>query len=129
MEPDGAWQADARLSETTHRTQNDAFALAMYRNAEIQDRKVVDVVARIAEARGVPRAHVALAWLLAKPGITAPIVGATKPEHLATAIGALDFALTQDEIAALEAPYVPHLVDGIVPPLPDHPPTISSPRH
>lgn len=116
-------------SETTRRTQNDAFALQMYRNAEIQDRKVVDVVARIAEAHHVPRAHVALAWLLTKPAITAPIIGATKPEHLATAIAALDFSLTQDEIAALEAPYVPHPVDGIVPPLPEHPPTISVPRN
>lgn len=114
-------------SETTRRTQNDAFALQMYRNAEIQDQKVVDVVARIAEAHHVPRAYVALAWLLTKPAITAPIIGATKPEHLATAIGALDFSLTQDEIAALEAPYVPHPVDGIVPPLPEHPPTISVP--
>ncbi|WP_175924706.1 aldo/keto reductase, partial [Burkholderia latens] len=60
-------------SETTRRTQNDAFALQMYRNAEIQDQKVVDVVARIAEAHHVPRAHVALAWLLTKPAITAPI--------------------------------------------------------
>jgi aryl-alcohol dehydrogenase-like predicted oxidoreductase len=116
-------------SETTRRTQNDAFALQMYRNTEIQDRHVVDVVARIAEARHVPRAHVALAWLLSKPAITAPIIGATKPEHLATAIGALDFSLTPDEIAALEAPYVPHPVDGIVPPLPEDPPTISSPRN
>ncbi|MBB3261924.1 aryl-alcohol dehydrogenase-like predicted oxidoreductase [Paraburkholderia bannensis] len=115
-------------SETTSRTQNDAFALKMYQNAESQDQRVVEVVARIAENRQVPRAYVALAWLLSKPGITAPIVGATKPEHLATAISALDFSLTEVEIAALEEPYVPHPVDGIVPPLPEQPPTITPPR-
>ncbi|MCM3578822.1 aldo/keto reductase, partial [Micrococcus luteus] len=81
-------------SESTHRTKNDAFAIQMYLNTEAQDRKVIDVVARLADDHGVPRAHVALAWLLAKPGVTAPIIGATKPEHLATAIRALDFSLT-----------------------------------
>ncbi|WP_179403698.1 aldo/keto reductase [Burkholderia guangdongensis] len=115
-------------SESTHRARNDAFALQMYLNTEEQDRKVIEVVARIANERGVPRAHVALAWLLAKPAVTAPIVGATKTEHLATAIAALDFSLTSDEIAALEAQYVPHPVDGIVPPLPIEPPAITLPR-
>ncbi|HIE4193680.1 MULTISPECIES: aldo/keto reductase [Burkholderia] len=116
-------------SESTHRTKNDAFAIQMYLNTEAQDRKVIDVVARLADDHGVPRAHVALAWLLAKPGVTAPIIGATKPEHLATAIRALDFSLTGDEINALEAPYIPHPVDGIVPPLPDGPPTLTLPRN
>ena len=116
-------------SESTHRTKNDAFAIQMYLNTEAQDRKVIDVVARLADNHGVPRAHVALAWLLAKPGVTAPIIGATKPEHLATAIRALDFSLTDDEINALEAPYIPHPVDGIVPPLPDGPSTLTPPRN
>jgi aryl-alcohol dehydrogenase-like predicted oxidoreductase len=101
----------------------------MYLNAEEQDRKVIDVVVRLADNHGVPRAHVALAWLLAKPGVTAPIIGATKPEHLATAIRALDFSLSDDEINALEAPYIPHPVDGIVPPLPDGPATLTPPRN
>ncbi|RKR45234.1 aldo/keto reductase [Paraburkholderia sp. BL17N1] len=114
-------------SESTNRTENDAFALQMYLNTEAQDRKVIDAVTRLSENHGVPRAHVALAWLLAKPGVSAPIVGATKPEHLATAIRALGFSLTDDEINALEAPYVPHPVDGIVPPLPGDLPTLTPP--
>jgi aryl-alcohol dehydrogenase-like predicted oxidoreductase len=101
----------------------------MYLNAEEQDRKVVEVVARIAENHGVPRAHVALAWLLAKPAVTAPIIGATKLAHLATAIDALAFSLSDEEIAALEAPYVPHPVDGVVPPLSDEPLTLTPPRN
>jgi aryl-alcohol dehydrogenase-like predicted oxidoreductase len=60
----------------------------------------------------VPRAQVALAWLLQKPGITAPIVGASKPHHLEDAVAALSLGLTPDEIAALEAPYTPHPVVG-----------------
>ncbi|MGF6873008.1 aldo/keto reductase [Paraburkholderia sp. MM5477-R1] len=116
-------------SESSNRTQNDAFARQMYLNAEEQDRKVVEVVARIAENHGVPRAHVALAWLLAKPAVTAPIIGATKLAHLATAIDALDFSLSVEEIAVLEAPYVPHPVDGVVPPLSAEPLTITPPRN
>ncbi|MFN8624486.1 MAG: aldo/keto reductase [Candidatus Binatia bacterium] len=115
-------------SATTCRTENDAIALRMYQNAENQDRKVVEIVARIADEHHVPRALVALAWLLARPGITAPIVGATKPAHLATAIAALDFSLTEDESAALEAAYVPHPVAGIAAPLPEQPPTMTPPR-
>ena len=66
----------------------------------------------VAEARGVPRAQVALAWLLPKPGITAPIIGAAKPQHLDDAVAALSLKLTAEEIAALEGPYVPHAVVG-----------------
>ena len=66
----------------------------------------------MAEARGVAMAQVALAWLLHKPGITAPIVGATKVEHLDDAVAALAMKLTPEETAALEAPYVPHAVVG-----------------
>ena len=65
---------------------------------------------KVAEARGVPRAQVALAWVLQKQGITAPIVGASKPHHLTDAVAALSLGLTTEEIAALEAPYVPHHV-------------------
>jgi 1-deoxyxylulose-5-phosphate synthase len=74
-----------------------------------QDAPVVDAVQQIAQARGVPMAQVALAWVLHHPVVTAPIVGATKPHHLADAVGALDLTLTDDEMAALEAPYQPHL--------------------
>ena len=84
----------------------------MYARTEEDDRKVVDRLGEIAEKRGVPRAQVALAWLLSKPVVTAPIVGATKPHHLADAVAALSVKLTQDEITALEAPYTPHPVLG-----------------
>jgi diketogulonate reductase-like aldo/keto reductase len=67
----------------------------------------------IASDRGVPRAQVALAWLVGKPGITAPIVGATKPNHLKDAVAALDLALTNDEVKRLEESYVPHPVVGL----------------
>lgn len=68
----------------------------------------------IASARGLPRAQIALAWLLAKPGVTAPIVGATKPEHLSDAVAALEVKLTPEEIARLEEPYFPHAVAGFI---------------
>lgn len=114
-------------SVTSRRTQNDAFALKMYENAALLDKPVIDVVARIAEKHDVPRAHVAIAWLLSKTVITAPIIGATKPEHLSTAISALDFSLSDAEITELEALYLPHPVDGIIPPLPDTPPSLTPP--
>jgi aryl-alcohol dehydrogenase-like predicted oxidoreductase len=114
--------------ENTDRSQNDPFGKSIYQATESHDRKVAAAVARIAEARGLPRAQVALAWLLAKPGITAPIVGATKPRHLEDAIAALDVALSADEIAALEADYVPHPVTGIVLPIGTEPPVLSSVR-
>lgn len=88
---------------------------------------MIDVVASIAEKHSVPRAHVAIAWLLSKSVITAPIIGATKPEHLSTAISALDFSLSDAEITELEARYLPHPVDGIIPPLPDTPPSLTPP--
>ncbi len=109
----------------TNRSQQDAFARRMYAATEQQDRAVVEAVRGIAEESGIPRAQVALAWMLTKPAITAPIVGATKPGHLADAIAALDVRLTDAQIAALEAPYVPHAVSGMVPPLPAEPPTLS----
>jgi aryl-alcohol dehydrogenase-like predicted oxidoreductase len=76
------------------------------------DRKVVERVAEVAEQRGVPRAQVALAWVAQRPGVTAPIVGASKPHHLDDAVAALELKLTPEEIAALEEPYVPHPVVG-----------------
>jgi aryl-alcohol dehydrogenase-like predicted oxidoreductase len=72
------------------------------------DEPVVDAVQQVAEARGVTMARVALAWVLANPGVSAPIVGATKDHHLPDAVAALDLTLTPDEIQALEAPYTPH---------------------
>ena len=72
------------------------------------DEPVVNAVQRIAQARGVSMAQVALAWVLASPVVSAAIVGATKPQHLPDSITALDLHLTDDEIHALEAPYTPH---------------------
>ena len=69
-------------------------------------------VAELAEQHGVPRVHIALAWLLQKQPVTAPIIGATKITHLDDAVGALSVQLTPDEVASLEAPYVPHPIVG-----------------
>jgi len=97
---------------STARTESDTFGKTLYTASEEADRQIVAAVARIAEARGVPRAQVALAWLLQKPGIDAPIVGASKPQHLEDAVAALELQLSEEEISALEAPYVPHPVVG-----------------
>jgi 1-deoxyxylulose-5-phosphate synthase len=95
--------------EVTNRSEKDEFGRSLYGAA---DRPVVDAVGQVADQRGIPRAQVALAWLLAKPGITAPIVGATKPHHLDDAVAALDVDLTDDEIELLEKPYQPHTIAG-----------------
>jgi aryl-alcohol dehydrogenase-like predicted oxidoreductase len=84
----------------------------MYAQTEEADRKVVDRLVQVAAARGVSLAQVALAWLLSKASVTAPIVGATKPHHLEDAAAALSLHLTHEEIASLEEPYVPHPVLG-----------------
>jgi aryl-alcohol dehydrogenase-like predicted oxidoreductase len=97
---------------TSMRTETDEAFGRLFANSEDADRKVVDRVAQVAAARGIPRAQVALAWLLAKPVITAPIVGATKLEHLEDALASIAVKLSKDEIAALEEPYVPHAVVG-----------------
>lgn len=99
-------------SETTKRLETDKFGNAMYARTEEDDRKVVERVEEIAGKRGVPMAQVALAWLLSKPVVTAPIVGASKPHHLQDAVAALSIHLTPEEIAALEEPYRPHPVLG-----------------
>ena len=99
----------ARRSATTTRSRSDSFADRLYADA---DDAVVDAVADVAKARGLPLAQVALAWMLHKDAVTAPIVGATKPGHIEDAVAAVDVELTDEEIAALEAPYVPHPVLG-----------------
>lgn len=100
--------------ETTERLETDRFGKLLYARTEASDREVVEVVAQIAAARGVPMAHVALAWVLAQPGITSPIVGVTKLAQLDDAIAAIELRLTADELTALAAPYVPHPVSGHV---------------
>ena len=96
----------------TERSGSDAFGRTLFSQAEEADRRIVEAVARIAAERGVSRAQVALAWVLAQPAVTAPIVGATKPEHLEDAIAAEGLELTDDELTALEAAYVPHTPTG-----------------
>jgi aryl-alcohol dehydrogenase-like predicted oxidoreductase len=98
--------------EKTERSETDKFGKSIFRNTADTDRKVVETVAAIAEERGVPRAQVALAWVMAKPEVSAPIVGASKPGHLDDAVAALDLILSDDEIARLEEPYIPHAIVG-----------------
>lgn len=103
----------ARLwTEVTRRQEMDQFGKTLYTVMEEADRRVVAQVEEVARERGVPMAQVALAWVLQRETVTAPIVGATKLKHLDDAIGALELALTADEIRRLEEPYVPHPVLG-----------------
>ena len=99
---------------TSMRTETDEAFVRLFAKTEEADKKVVDRVAEVAAARGIPRAQVALAWLLAKPVITAPIVGATKLHHLDDALASMNVKLSAAEISALEEPYVPHQVVGFV---------------
>ncbi len=96
----------------TPRAGLDQYQKTLYAATEEADRKVVDAVGRIAAARQAPHAQVALAWLLTKPVIAAPIIGATALRHLDDAVAALSLKLTGEEIAALEAPYIPHALAG-----------------
>jgi aryl-alcohol dehydrogenase-like predicted oxidoreductase len=94
----------------TARAETDGFADYLYKPDV--DFDVIDRLAEVAAERGDPPAQVALAWLLHKPGVTAPIVGATKPAHLEDALGAEQLSLSDEEISRLEEPYVPHAVAG-----------------
>jgi aryl-alcohol dehydrogenase-like predicted oxidoreductase len=94
----------------TVRAGTDPFGDSLY-TPEV-DFDVVDRVVELSSARGVPAAQVALAWLLHRPGVTAPIVGATRPQHVEDALAAEQLPLDADEIARLEEPYVPHAVSG-----------------
>ena len=98
--------------DVSERSKTDAFGSTLYTQAVDADRKIVEEVARIAKARGVPRAQVALAWVAQKHGVTAPIIGASKPQHLTDAVAALSLRLSDEEVKALEAPYVPHRIAG-----------------
>ncbi len=98
-------------SQTT-RTQTDEFGNTLYAASVAADRAVVEQVANIAAARGIPKAQVALAWITQKSPVTAPIVGASKPQHLEDAVAALTIKLEPAEVTQLEAPYVPHAVSG-----------------
>ncbi|MDR5727678.1 MAG: aldo/keto reductase [Terriglobia bacterium] len=99
-------------SEHTKRYDTDKFGTSMYSQTEDADHRVVDRLGEVAEKRGVSRAQLALAWLLSKPTVNSPIVGATKPYHLQDAVAALSIRLTPEEISSLEEPYSPHPVLG-----------------
>src|SRR5438477_4277617 len=101
----------ARACETqpsTVRGQTDEYAKKLYSGTEEADSPIVDRVGEIAKARSIPRAEIALAWLLHNPAVTAPIVGATKSHHLEEAVAAVDVKLSDAEIEALEERYVTH---------------------
>ena len=98
--------------QSTERAGSDEFGKTLYKKTEDSDKIVVDRVGEIAAAKGVTRAQVALAWMLSKPFVTSPIIGATKQHHLDDAAGALSVKLTAEEIHRLEEPYVPHPISG-----------------
>ena len=98
--------------DATSRAKTDEFGGTLYRAMEDADRGVVEKVMEVSAARGIPSAQVALTWMLSKSYLTAPIVGATKPQHLDDAIAAVGVRLSTDEIAALESAYVPHPIAG-----------------
>lgn len=100
--------------ERTERIESDAYGKSLYAATADADRAVIEAVAQVAERRGVPRAQVALAWVLSKSVVSAPIIGASKPQHIDDAVAALSLTLTDEEIALLETPYVPHRVVGFV---------------
>jgi aryl-alcohol dehydrogenase (NADP+) len=95
----------------TDRSRTDEFGKTLY-DTSASDRVIVERVAKVAAERGVPRAQIALAWMLGKGVITAPIIGATKPHHIDDAVAAVDLHLSDDEVNALEEPYTPHPVAG-----------------
>jgi aryl-alcohol dehydrogenase-like predicted oxidoreductase len=103
----GSRRRDGR--RRTARSGSDLLADSMYEDADFD---VVDVVREVADERGLPPAQLALAWLLGRPGVSAPIVGASKVGHLDDAIAAVDVSLSEEEAARLEAPYRPHRIIG-----------------
>lgn len=98
--------------QTSERQDKDVFGSTLYNATEDADRAIVAAVKKVADARGVPRAQVALAWVAQRRGITAPIVGASKPHHLDDAVAAIDLKLTDEEMEALEEAYIPHPIAG-----------------
>jgi len=97
---------------TTTRDRTDKFSQMLYSHTRDADKAVVDTVEAVSEKLGAPMSQVALAWLAQKPGVTAPIIGVTKPKHLDDALAALALKLDDETVKALEAPYVPHPVLG-----------------
>ncbi len=98
---------------TTQRSESDVVGKALYARTQENDRQIVDAVEELAEKRGLPMAQIALAWVLQKPEVTSPIIGATKPKHISDAVAALDVTLSEEEVRSIETPYQPHPVMGI----------------
>ena len=98
--------------ESTARSETDEFGRTLYRQHDTGDRRIADAVRDVADARGVPRAQVALAWVRQQEAVTAPIVGATMAQHLADAIASVDLVLADDELELLTAPYLPRDAEG-----------------
>lgn len=105
--PLGRGRLSRPWGETTARAEKDPYQSMLYAGTEAADCEIVGAVQQIAGARGVPMARVALAWLRRNPVVTAPIVGATQPNHIDDAVAALDMVLTDEEVEAIEAPYTP----------------------
>jgi aryl-alcohol dehydrogenase-like predicted oxidoreductase len=99
-------------SKNTLRSESDQIQKAKYDAAAESDRPIVERVAELAQTYGVSRTHIALAWLLQKEPVTAPVIGATKIAHLEEAVGALSVKLTPEDVTYLEEPYVPHRIVG-----------------
>ncbi|MEI8254255.1 MAG: aldo/keto reductase [Deltaproteobacteria bacterium] len=104
--------ARAPEDKATKRSETDRFGRTLYASMADSDQRIIAAVDAVAKAREVPHAQIALAWLLQRDGVTSPIVGATKMHHLETAVTALSVSLTREEVAALEAHYVPHAIAG-----------------
>lgn len=102
-------------SETTTRLETDQIAMSKYGASAEADELVVERVSEVAEKHAVPRAYIALAWLLQKETVVAPVIGATKIQHLESAVESLAVQLTAEEVAYLEEPYVPHPIVGLIP--------------
>ncbi len=113
MEPLARGRLARDWDTASARTADDAFGHQLYAATQAADRTVAGQLADVAAARQVPRAAVALAWLLRNPVVTAPIIGVTQPGQVREALTALDLELTGDEVARLEAGYVPHPVVAI----------------
>lgn len=104
------WQTGSK--EETVRYKTDIWGKTLYEKTEEADKKVVNSVTKISETRGVPNAQISLAWLLSKPAVTSPIVGASKQSHIEDAVAALSIKLTDEEIQMLEENYIPHSIVG-----------------
>lgn len=111
-------------AEETNRSESDMVGKMLYANAGDMEQSVVAAVEKLAKARDLPMAQIALAWMLHKPGITSPIIGATKAKHISDAVAALDVKLSDEEIAGLEAPYSAQEVQGMFA-MPDYQPKVS----